>query len=173
MKSFLQTGEWSEFQKEAGHKVWRFDNGKISANIIKHKLPLGKSYLYIPHGPEADLNSMDGGLKNEFSNFLRYLRELAKNEGAMFVKIEPVSDAIMELLYTKKMKRSSKQIQPYKTVIIDLNLPEEHLLSRMHQKTRYNINLSEKKGLKLEESDDVSTFWKLLEQTAKKDPAPN
>lgn len=169
MKSFLQTTEWLEFQKEIGHKVWRFDNGKITANIIKHDLPFGKSYLYIPHGPEADLNMISGGLKNEFSNFISYLKELARNESAIFIKIEPLSDSIMELLYAKEMKRSTKQIQPYRTVVIDLALPEEHLRGRMHQKTRYNINLSEKKELKLEESNDIGVFLKLLKQTAKKD----
>ncbi len=180
MKSFLQTTEWLEFQKEVGHKVWRFDDGptspngfegqgKIRANIIKLGLPLGKSFLYIPHGPEIHFDDIRGGLKNELANFLKYLRELAIQEKAIFVKMEPLSDMVIELLYRRGVRRSSKQIQPYKTVISDLNLPEEHLLGKMHQKTRYNINLSEKKGLLLEESDDVDTFWKLLKQTAKQD----
>lgn len=202
MRTFLQTIEWLEFQKEAGHKVWRFPSthsikpqggeiiestssgqvddgptspngfegrGKITANIIKLGLPLGKSFLYIPHGPEIDFEHVVGGVKNELSNFVKYLKDLAREEKSIFVKIEPFNGVVMELLYRKGIRRSSKQIQPYKTVILDLNLPEEHLLGKMHQKTRYNINLSEKKGLVLEESDDVDIFWKLLKQTAKKD----
>lgn len=169
MKSFLQTTEWLEFQKEVGHKTWRFSDGKIRANIIKLGLPLGKSFLYIPHGPEIDFEHIKSGLKNELVNFIKYLKDLAQEKEAIFVKMEPLSDVVMELLYRKGVKRSSKQIQPYKTVILDLNLPEARLLERMHQKTRYNINLSEKKGLKLEESNNVDAFWKLLKQTAKKD----
>jgi len=192
MKSFLQTVEWLKFQQEIGHKVWRFDDGPvrgktpleaasadapeahrtsngITANIIKLGLPLGKSILYIPHGPEIDLENMKGGIKNGVDNFFKYLKDLAKEEKAIFIKIEPLSDVVMELVYRRGIRRSGKQIQPNRTVIVDLDLPEEHLLGRMHQKTRYNINLSEKKGLELEESGDVDTFWKLLKQTAKQD----
>lgn len=169
MKSFLQTKEWLDFQKETGHKTWRFSDGKIRANIIKLDLPLGKSFLYIPHGPEVNFDEIKGGLKNELANFIKYLKDLAREEKAIFVKIEPLSDMVIELLYRRGFKRSSKQIQPYKTVILDLNLSEEHLLGKMHPKTRYNINLSEKKGLQLEESDDINTFWKLLKKTAQKD----
>lgn len=57
MSSFLQTEDWLQFQKLVGRKVWRFDNGKIKANIIKHDLLLGKNYLYIPHGPEINFNA--------------------------------------------------------------------------------------------------------------------
>jgi hypothetical protein len=60
-KSFLQTNEWLDFQESIGHKVWRFDNGKIIANIIRHDLPFGKNYLYVPHGPEIDLDQITGG----------------------------------------------------------------------------------------------------------------
>lgn len=169
MKSFLQTEEWFRFQELVGHKVFRFDDGEIKAGIIKYNLPLGKSYLYIPHGPEIYFEDIRGGLKNEIANFVKYLKDVARQEGAIFIKMEPLSDIVVELLYQKGFKKSSKQVQPQRTVVIDLDLPEEYLLGRMHQKTRYNINLSDKKGLKLEESDDVETFWKLLRQTAKKD----
>src|SRR3990167_487021 len=169
MKSFLQTEEWLKFQKEVSHKTWRFDDGKIWANIIKYPLPFGKSYLYIPHGPEIEFDRIKSGLKNELANFIKYLKDLAGEEKSIFVKMEPLLDVVAELIYRKGIKKSSKQIQPQRTVIVDLGLSEEHLLGRIDRKTRYNINLSEKKGLSLEESDDVEEFWKLLKQTAKKD----
>ena len=167
--SFLQTKEWLKFQESVGHKVWRFSDEKIKANIIKLSLPLGKSILYIPHGPEISFDEIRGGLQNELTNFIKYLKNLAEEEKAIFIKMEPISDITVELLYKKGFKRSKKQIQPYKSVVLNLDLSEEDLLSRMHQKTRYNINLSEKKGLVLEESSDIDTFWKLLKQTAKQD----
>ncbi len=180
MKSFLQTKEWLEFQKEVGHKTWRFSNGptslgsfegqgKITANIIKLGLPLGKSFLYIPHGPEIDFNKIQSGLKNELANFVKYLKDLAKAEKAIFIKIEPFSDVVIELLHVKGMRRSSKQIQPYKTVVLDLSLPEEHLLGKMHAKTRYNIKVAENNGIVVKDSNDLDTFWKLLGKTTKRD----
>lgn len=167
-KSFLQTKEWLDFQKHLGREAWRFDNGKIVANIIKHKLPLGKNYLYVPHGPVFNFDNFGGGVRNEIDNFLSYLKGLAKDNRSIFIKLEPASDSVMELMFRKRMKRSGS-VQPQRTVVLDLGLPEDELLSRMHHKTRYNINLASKKSLELKESGDVEKFWKLLKKTAKKD----
>ncbi len=169
MKSFLQTTEWLEFQKEVGYKVWRFSDGKITANIIKYNLPFGKSYLYIPHGPEINFDNIKGGLKNELANFVKYLKDLAKSENSIFIKIEPYLDVVMELLHVKGMRRSNKQIQPYKTVVLDLTLSEEHLLGKMHTKTRYNIKVAEKNGITVKDGNDLDAFWKLLSKTTKRD----
>ena len=38
-------------------------------------------------------------------------------------------------------------IQPQRTMIVDLTAPEEEIMARMKQKTRYNIRLAEKKGV--------------------------
>src|SRR3989344_4147315 len=168
MKSFLQTKEWLDFQRHLGRATWRFDNGKIAANVVAHKLPLGKNYLYVPHGPVLNFDNVDSGVKNETDNFLAYLKDLAKKERSMFVKIEPASDSVMELIFRKKMKKANS-IQPQRTVRLDIGLSEEELLSRMHHKTRYNINLASRKELSFKESDDIEIFWKLLRKTAKKD----
>jgi len=172
-KSFLQTEEWLKFQESVGHKTWRFDppagGGKIRANIIKLDLPMGKSMLYVPHGPEIDFEYIKGGLKNELSGFIKYLKDLAKEEKSIFVKIEPLSDVVIELLYRRGFRRSSKQIQPYKTVVLDLDLPEEHLLGQMHQKTRYNIKVAEKYNIQIKQSQNINEFWSLLQKTTKRD----
>lgn len=180
MKSFLQTNEWLDFQEHIGHKVWRFDDGppspdgfgrasKIKANIIQHKIAFGKNYLYIPHGPEILFNNMSGGLKNDVNNFLKYLKDLAKDNKSIFVKMEPLSDVAVEIVFRKGIKTSKKHVQPLMTVVVNLGLSEEDLLSRMHHKTRYNIRLADKKELRLEESTDVNIFWELLQRTAMKD----
>src|SRR3990167_7046946 len=169
MRSFLQTTEWLKFQEHVGHKVWRFDDGKIRANIIQHKIRFGKNYLYIPHGPEIFFDNVSGGLKNEINNFLKYLKGLAKENGSVFIKFEPLADVIVELIFSQGIKRSKKYIQPQKTVILNLDLPEEELLSRMHHKTRYNIKVAERNQIRVEDSRDLDAFWKLLKNTAKRD----
>ena len=169
MRSFLQTQDWLDFQKYIGRKVWHFDDGKIKANIIQHDLPFGKNYLYIPHGPEISFGDIQSSLKNEVDNFLKYLKDLGKENKSIFVKMEPLEDVVMEVVHRKGFQHSKKSIQPTKTVVVDLSLSEEALLSKMHHKTRYNIHLAEKKGLKLEEKNNVKQFWKLLKKTAKND----
>lgn len=169
MKSFLQTIEWLEFQRSIGRKAWRFDDGKVITNIIRHDLPFGMNYLYVPHGPEIHLDKIEGGLKNELEKFFSYIKNLAKEERSIFVKFEPLQDSIVELIYGAGLKRSSKNIQPPRTVILDLERSEEELLAAMHHKTRYNIKVAERNDLKLVFRKDVDAFWKLLRQTAKKD----
>lgn len=194
MKSFLQTTNWLKFQEHIGHKTWQFNDGPvrgktplkegssadhafqagrtsngIQANIIQHKVTFGKNYLYIPYGPEIFFDNVTGGIKNEVDNFLRYLKNLGKENKSIFVKIEPRTDLVAETIFRKGIKKTKKHLQPSKTVIVNLGLPEDELLSRMHHKTRYNIRLAEKKGLKVERSTDTETFWKLLQRTAKKD----
>ena len=92
IKSFLQTQEWLDFQKYIGRKTWRFDDGKIKANIIQHDLPFGKNYLYIPHGPEINFNVITGTINNEVAKFVAYLKNLAKDQKSIFIKIEPLDD---------------------------------------------------------------------------------
>lgn len=172
--SFLQTQNWLEFQKHIGRSVWHFDNGKIKANIIRHDLPFRKNYLYIPHGPEINFNAISGTINNEVAQFVAYLKNLAKEQKSIFVKIEPIDDKVPEVMHQFKFKRSSKELQPHKTVILDLQKSEEELLAGMHHKTRYNIKVAEKYDIVVKDSDlsgqdDLDTFWKLLKKTTKRD----
>src|SRR3989344_8871194 len=128
---FMQSKEWAEFQKSLGREVFEYDKEGITAGIIKHKLPLGKNYLYIPHGPEMDFNQMTGGFKNPVANFVKWLRELGKTHKAIFVKVEPLVDSVAQALVEAGFRKSKKEIQPSKTVIINLEQSEDDLLSRM------------------------------------------
>ena len=134
MTSFLQTKEWLEFQKSVGRKVWRFDpppgGGPITANIIRHDLPFGKNYLYIPHGPAVDFNAISGAINNEVAQFVAYLKDLAQEERSIFIKIEPLDDKVPEAMHRFRFKKSSKEVQPKRTVILDLGRSEEELLAR-------------------------------------------
>ena len=169
MKSFLQSREWLDFQESVGRKVWRCDDGSSKAYIIKLNLLFGKNYLYFPHGPEIHLGNIDGGFKNELARFIGFLKNLAREEKSIFVKIEPLADTVIELIYRRGFRRSSKQVQPYRTALINLNLPVDEMLERMHHKTRYNIRLAEKHGIKVELSRDTESFLKLLDKTSERD----
>ena len=171
----------------------RGDDAHITANIIQHDLPFGMNYLYIPHGPVVDfpdalrampeatgkfttghgpevhLEQITGGIKNELTQFISYIKNLAREQKSIFVKIEPLQDSVIELLYRAGFKKSSKEVQPHRSVIIDLEKSENELLAEMHHKTRYNIRVGEKRGLQSREKNDLESFWKLLKHTAKND----
>jgi lipid II:glycine glycyltransferase (peptidoglycan interpeptide bridge formation enzyme) len=171
MKSFLGTPEWLEFQRSLGRKGWRFDDGKFSANILRHDMPLRKNYLYVPHGPFIEMANILTGFRNEVREFHTYLRGLAKANGSVFIKFEPMNDAVPELLHAGGMKfrYARKMLQPKRTVILDLQKGEDQLMAEMHHKTRYNIKLAQSHGIDVRDSDDAEAFWKLLRKTTQRD----
>ncbi len=161
MDSFLQSQNWLNFQKSLGRKIWRIGG----AEIIKYNLPFRKSYLYAPRC------SADFLLKEFFSQ----IKEIAKKENSIFLKVEPAyapegASAGKPVLLEKFGFKKSSNIQPQKTLILDIAKSEQELLSQMHYKTRYNIQLAQKKNIKIKQGKQYfEDFWRLIEQTAKRD----
>lgn len=167
--SFLQTKSWAEFQRSLGRPFFEYEKDFVSAVIFKYPLPFGKSYLYIPHGPALDLTQMLGGIKNPIIKFVNFLAELARKEKSIFIKVEPTIDHVAQLLAENGFKKSLKEIQPSKTVIVDLGQTEGILQEKMHYKTRYNIRVAEKHNIEIYEPDDIEIFWNLVKKTAARD----
>jgi len=162
---FLQSWLWGDFQQKLGRKIWRWaikKSGKtiIQALIIKHQLPLGLSYLYCPRGPlfQDDLPTEVSGL------LMTKIKSIAKKEKAIFFRLEPLKRVDF---VSSKLKVSS--VQPNQTAILDLSVPEDEILKKMHSKTRYNIRLAERKGVVIHESKDIEYFWDLLKETTQRE----
>jgi len=66
---------------------------------------------------------------------------------------------------------SEEQIQFQNTVLLDLKPDLETLLSRMKQKTRYNIHLAERKGVsvRLGRLDELPMLYRMYAETANRD----
>lgn len=142
--SFLQAWEWGDWQEKLGKPVRRFflsDSEKpvLAAQAILSPLPFGQFYLYLPYGPVRDL-----ALKSEDLRF--FILQLQKQfPKAAFIRIEP-KNIFTDL---NKLGRKSANVQPGKTLILDLSEPLEELLNSMHPKTRYNIKLAKKRGVEV------------------------
>ncbi len=168
--SFLQSWGWGEWQIHLGRTVCRLqildDNGKPAASIqlIKMLLPLGSYYLYAPYGPV-----FVGGENFQFSifNFQLFLQELQRKfPDAVFIRLEPKDAELLTTHYPLLTK--SHNIQPGKTLLVDLTKPEEQLLAEMHSKTRYNIKVAQKHGVVIKDEFDISVGHGLFfEETLK------
>lgn len=181
MSSFLQSNEWMEFQRSLGREVFEYDKDGISAKIVRRELPFHKSYLYVPYGPEVypvrsrpaesvATTTSGRSASNGVNNFVAFLKQLGKENKSVFVKAEPLADNVaQELVETRKFKKSKKEIQPSRTVAVDISGSEDEILERMHNKTRYNIKLAERHGIRFSESNDVDIFWKLMQKTTRRD----
>ena len=172
---FLQSYEWGNFQQMSGHDVTRVivkESGLImlAAQIFKYALPLGKSYLYIPYGPVFNL-SQDSRDREVFNFLIAELKKLASKEsGVIFLKVEMDKEWGEIDPIAAGFRKSEKDVQARETMIVDLTSPEEDMLARMKQKTRYNIKIAQKHNVKIVSLDsaqmDPKIFVSLLEETA-------
>jgi lipid II:glycine glycyltransferase (peptidoglycan interpeptide bridge formation enzyme) len=175
---FLQSWEWGDILEIEGKEILRVgvidDNNQILAAATLVKTPLGLNligsavnyfYWYAPRGPI--FNGKSPAANCELEKFL--LSEIKKiDRRAIFLRIEPKGIPADGLgLPLKK----TLDLQPRKTLILDLTPDEEELLSAMNQKTRYNIRLAEKKGVEIVAGAkaDFSEFWRLMSLTGDRD----
>jgi len=168
--SFLQTEDWMNFQESLGRAVFRYDKNNIKAFVVRHDGSLRQNYLYIPHGPLIDFNKLTGGFDNPVKEFTSWLKQLAKEQGSMFIKMEPLTDNIAEVFVKSGFRNVKKELQPQKTVFVNLEETLEDLLKSFHYKTRYNIKVAEREGVKFEiiPEDKFDEAWKLYQKTAKR-----
>jgi lipid II:glycine glycyltransferase (peptidoglycan interpeptide bridge formation enzyme) len=170
---FLQSWEWGEFQRSLGKKIWILavkEEEKILAGalIIKYDLPLGKSYLYLPRGPIIDLRVKIEDLRIGCNSLFDKIVNIAKEKKAIFVRIEPTIKDISTFNLKSLILNLAKPVQPKEEWRLNLTPNEENLLKTMHPKTRYNINLAIKHGVKIREGDkekDFDKFWQLIAET--------
>ena len=158
----LQTGEWGQLKSAFGWKAVRIITGNVGVQILFRKLPLGFTIGYIP----KPVNN-----RQTFSNPLwREVEALCRKHRAVFLKIEPDSweDQKPET-WSPELRTSPHNIQPPRTIIVDLKGTEEDILAGMKQKTRYNIRLAEKKGVTVHPWEDIESFHRLMLVTGGRD----
>ena len=156
----LQTGEWGELKSSFGWRPVRIVNGSCGVQILFRKLPLGFTIGYIPKV------NVDPSLWSEIDSVCRQHR-------AIFLKLEPDqwegSADTQSSITNYQFRRSPHNIQPPRTIVVDIQGPEEEILARMKQKTRYNIRLAEKKGVTVRAWDDIEAFHKMMLMTGERD----
>jgi len=191
----LQSWEWGQVKARFGWqpipKVWRDENGQVvaAALVLQRVIPVRGfaarlRILYVPKGPV--LNWRDAVLRNRV---LADLRELAREQNAIFIKIDPDVPlgtgipqdpdseedpsglSVVRDLQKLGWRFSEEQIQFRNTMILDLAPTEEQLLANMKQKTRYNVRLAQRKGVttRLGTEDDLSLLYQMYAETSIRD----
>ncbi len=163
----LQAWEWGEARKKTGVEVLRLGDGKNVYQLTIHQLPITNHRIgYLPRSvfPTKDV--------------LDFLYEYGKKNKIIFIKIEPYEEKLKVKsqkakvqLKSQKLIESKHPLFPSWTQILDLNKSEDELLKSFHSKTRYNIRLSEKKGVFVKEMSNekgFEIFSKLYFETCKR-----
>lgn len=156
----LQSWEWGEFRKETGNEVVRagmFEGKSLkeAVQLTFHRLPMGLKIGALIKGPKPS------------KELLVDLKELAKKENAIFIKMEPnvgFDKTLVRLLKNHGAKPGKTLFTP-STFLIDLTKDEETLMKDFHSKTRYNIRYAKRKGVEVVEDNSDKAFEKYLELT--------
>ncbi len=159
----LQTTYWEDFRKAWGNEVLETPWGILTV----HKIPATSYKLAIfEKGPAPSREMLIG------------LRDIAQNNNIIFIKLEP--NVGWEILNSKfQIPNKSELIKILKengavpgkrfftptTFWIDLTKSEEDLLKSFTSKTRYNIRLAERKGVKVKEDNSEKAFQSYLDLT--------
>lgn len=192
----LQTAEWARAKQPFGWtahtQTWTAADGRLdaAAQILQRsqRLPLlGKSLsmLYVPKGPLLS----DWGNAPLRRRVLADLRQKAQQLGAFFIKIDPdiplgrgvpgeedaqenpLAQEIIAELKAEGWRYSNEQVQMPNTMLIDLRRSEDELLAAMKQKTRYNLRLSERKGVRIRQGgpQDFPALYRMYAETSLRD----
>jgi lipid II:glycine glycyltransferase (peptidoglycan interpeptide bridge formation enzyme) len=157
----LQTAEWGELKSAFGWTPARIINGDAGVQILFRKLPLGFTIGYIP--------KVDGGRWTVDGNIWKEIDSVCKKHHAIFCKLEPDAWEGEATVHGPWSTASPHNIQPPRTITLDISDSEDDILARMKQKTRYNVRLAEKKGVAVRAWDDLDGFHQMMQVTGGRD----
>jgi len=204
-----QTSRWGEFQaaRGSGWGYWIigvFAGEKLAggALVLRRRLPAGRSWLYIPKGPllqssygQENKNRPDKKKTGEgkiaadeqLKALLKAIRELAKAEKALFLRVEPAGVLQGPPDFGERgepnwqnfgFKPAHAHYQPEHSLVVDLRPGQEQILAQMKPKGRYNIKVAQKKGVEVLVAGEAggptlqegaAEFHRLLKETTSRD----
>lgn len=168
-RDFLQSAEWFRLQEATEKQIVPCEEDDFVANGIVHMLPLVGKYLYVPRGPVCD--NFQFSIFN-FQTGIQKLIQVAKERKMKWIRIEPETEEMLEEIKKSvpyKVVRAPHDMQPREVFKIDIARSEEELLAGMKPKTRYNIRLAEKRGVRIFETRDekyIEAFLGLITATS-------
>ena len=160
----LQTGEWGELKSAFGWKPVRIVTGSVGVQILFRKLLLGFTVGYTPKAnfEQSLWEEIDYVCKQNHAILLKLEPDLWNNQ-------QPETWNMKLGTSNLELRTSPQNIQPPRTIIVDIKGSQEEILARMKQKTRYNIRLAEKKGVTVRAWDDIESFHKMMLLTGGRD----
>lgn len=166
----LQTTAWGQLKSRFGWQTETVQVADGGALVLLRRLPLGFTLAYVPRGPLVNWETLTAR-----APLLTALDQLCRAHRAICLKIEPDlpdTDQAAAQLAALGFRPSPQTVQPRRTLVVDIRGTEADILSRMKQKTRYNIRLAEKKEVTARAAAtpaDVEAFVELMRVTGTRD----
>ncbi len=173
---FLQSSLWEKFQKALGKETVLIDKREKGfwGLMIRYSLSLVRGYWFFPRGPVFSRENR----KEAVEEFSKLVKKIKQESCLSWIRIEPqTQEDLAEIkkalngLNGLKLVKSPKNHEPAQTLFLDLDKSKEKILLKMKPKTRYNIRLAKKRGIKIRKSrekKDIEKFYDLIEQTSRR-----
>ena len=166
----LQSYEWGEFRSSKKVEILRLGEYKGDRledvyQISLHQIP--KTPWKIGYCPKSNIPSKE---------VVKKIVELVREKGVVMVKFEPNVKKEEGEARMKKWRKEFPIVEGNPlftryTFWLNLKKSKEELMAEMKSKTRYNVRLAEKRGVKVIEDSSKKGFedyWKLMEATTKR-----
>lgn len=143
-----QSSNYAEFMKSLGWLVEKAGE----ANVFIRHFPLFSrwSVIKVQRPIRLDLVELD---------------RMAKEHRALFVKLEPDKDLpFIDDSLQQGFIKDNWPLLPTKSIVLNLLITN---LERLPKDTRYEIRLAERNGVRVELSENITLFYKLLSETMK------
>ena len=164
--NLLQSWKWGELQARFGWAVERlaFRDGRSGVCSLQRSASLypGGSVYYVPRGPAV--------AERERLLVLDELERRATAGRALILRVEPnarVGDEWPAFFEGREFVKG-KAVQPEATRLLRIDVEPDTLRAGFKPKTRYNLNLAEKKGVTVRAAADAATFARLAANTGKR-----
>lgn len=170
------------------------NNIKSDILVVLRKVDQNHSIAYVPYGPELEPTDELGGVfLEELSECLRsqlpadcfmirydlaWESLWAREEDCYTpegIWLGPPAQKLQELRFNfatqnHNLRKAQSNILPSNTIFLDLRKEESALLQSMKPKTKYNIGLSLRKGVKISVAgiEDLSRWYSLYRETARR-----
>ena len=125
---------------------------------------------YVPKGPVLATEEPEAA-----KALWQVIRERSRPLRAVALKVEPEwrDDNAERHAWLRRhgFRPSASTIQPRRTIIIDLHPEEDEILARMKSKWRYNVRLSGRRGVVVQNAgrDGLPAFYDLMRITGERD----
>ena len=155
-----QSKQWQKLQDDLKEKSFFVSEQSYQYLAIRKHTPAG-NYLYCPYGPCYDDES-------NFKQALDSLQSLAKDQNAIFIRIEPIDPKFPS--YAPKNAKKSYDLNPKETWLLDLSGSDDELKQKLPSRLLRYYKSASKKGITIEQShhpEDVHYLLDLQKALAK------
>src|SRR6266540_1423356 len=124
----LQSGEWGELKSAFGWEPVHIVSGDVGVQILFRRLPLGFMIGYIPKPMNGNQLLVIG------NSFWQEVDSICKRHRAIFVKLEADSwegESLTQIANYSSLITSPQNIQPPRTIVVDIKGSEDDILTRM------------------------------------------